>query len=517
MRVLRLRNDESAGQRTLIVAFAVVLSLLASVAVGVLAGSGSFLPAAVMAVGGFAVVAAFSPSWVLWGIFILGFVIAGFTRLYIPEVQQVRWLLLPAATVLALHALIVAARSGGIRLPAFGWFAIGFVVVMLASTVVNKSMNSTALLGLKGYFQMWGVIVALALVPYTLSTMRWLGWALLGVAVVQLPFVLHQFFVLVPARVGLHDWIIPVDVVAGTFGAEKGGGGENSMLTAFLIILISGFAALWRRGVISAPIFFTGVVLFFWPIVLTESKISVFYMLTALFIISWRDMFERPKRFALTMAIGAVAMTVLIMGLTALAPKENKVRSLGELIAFTWSYNFGTDRSFSGELSRAGAYRYWFDQHSGKDISAALLGHGAGIARYEDPVARTNSENFGLQAGLGIGRTGATAVLWEAGIIGFLFVIAMFASAISLAGRLARSATDPVHGAFLLSSQVAAAVLLVSFFDKGYFAFQVGYQSMLVFALGYIAWSAREAAERRPLAGAGTRDSAADPAAAGLR
>lgn len=497
MRTLRLRSGDVQGQRMLIVGFAVVLSLLASIAVGVLAGSGSFLPAAIMAVAGFALVAAFSPSWVLWGIFIVGFVIAGVTRLYIPEVQQVRWLLLPASTVLALHAVIIAARGDGIRLPTFCWFAIGFVVVTLASTLVNESLNSTALLGLKGYFQMWGVIVAFALVPFAMSTMRWLGWALLAVALIQLPFVLHQFFVLVPARVGLHQWIIPVDVVAGTFGAEKGGGGENSMLTAFLIIMISGFAALWRRGVISAPVFFGAVIVLFWPIVLTESKISVFYMLTALFVISWRDAFERPKRFALTMAFGAVALAVLITGLTALAPKENKVRSLGELIAFTWSYNFGTDRSFSGELSRAGAYRYWFDQHSGKDLSAALLGHGAGIARYEDPVARTNSENFGLQAGLGIGRTGATAVLWEAGVIGFLFVIAMFISAISLAGRLARSARDPVHGAFLLSCQVAGSILLVSFFDKGYFAFQVGYQSMLVFALGYIAWSARDDAARQ--------------------
>jgi len=196
------------------------------------------------------------------------------------------------------------------------------------------------------------------------------------------------------------------------------------------------------------------------------------------------------------MGFGVAALAVLVTALTLFAPQQNKVRSLGELIAFTWSYNVGTDRNFSGELSRAGAYRYWVDQHSSKDLSAAFLGHGAGIARFEDPVARTSSENFGLRAELGIGRTGATAVLWEAGVLGFAFVVAMFVTAILLAGRLARRASDPVHSAFLQTCQVAAAVLFVSFFDKGYFAFQIGYQSMFVFALGYIAWSAAHDAKR---------------------
>jgi len=201
MRTLGLRNEGVTGQRPLIVAFAVLASVIASLVVGVLAGSGSFLSAGIIAVAGFALVAAFSPSTVLWGVFALGFVVAGLARLYVPELQQVRWLLLPATCVLAGHALLIAVRHEGIRFPAFVWLGFGFIAIIVASTLANESMNSTALLGLKGYFQLWGVILAFALIPWAMST-------------------------------------------------------ENSMLTAFLIILISGLGALWRKEIISAPIFF---------------------------------------------------------------------------------------------------------------------------------------------------------------------------------------------------------------------------------------------------------------------
>ena len=61
---------------------------------------------------------------------------------------------------------------------------------------------------------------------------------LLIVAVIQLPFALYELIALVPMREGLRD-VVPIDVVAGTFGATLYGGGASGEMATFLIIVLA--------------------------------------------------------------------------------------------------------------------------------------------------------------------------------------------------------------------------------------------------------------------------------------
>ena len=67
----------------------------------------------------------------------------------------------------------------------------------------------------------------------------------------QLPFVAHEYLVLVPKRVGLGGGIVPVDIVAGTFGAILEAGGANAVLAAYQVIVVACLLALWKNGALS--------------------------------------------------------------------------------------------------------------------------------------------------------------------------------------------------------------------------------------------------------------------------
>jgi len=373
------------------------LVALVGIVCGILIGTGETkIPLAIVfALAGVCVV--FFPRPLFWGTVILGLVVAGFTRLYVPALQEVRWLLVPLSMALIVHGLVSPRDDEPIEFPAFLWFAIAFIMVLCLTSMINSVPTKVSALGIKGYLQVWGLMFGLALIPFRRETTNTLLKLMLLIAFIQIPLAAHQFFVLVPQRYGLGDGIVPVDVVAGSFGAHRFGGGD----------------------------------------VVTESKIALIYLIVAFVLLAWSFRLGKPSR-VIGMTGGFVALTVIIISaLIAFAPKANQVRSLSDLIEYTWNYNVRSDTSYGGRLSRAGSYRYWAAEHGLSAPVSTLIGNGAGVTRKEtkSPVLSTESL-FDME--LEVGRTGATAVLWETGIIGLAFVIGMFVSALRLAGRMAR-------------------------------------------------------------------------------
>ncbi len=467
------------------------LLALIGVVCGVMIGTGeAIIPLAlVFAMAG--VVIVFFPHPLFWGTVLLGLVVSGLTRLYLPGLQEIRWLLVPTSMALIVHGLVSPRKDQSIQFPLFLWFSIAFILVLCFSSVINSVPTKISALGIKGYLQVWGLMFGLALIPFGRQTTDTLLKVMLIVAFVQIPLALHQFFVLVPQRVGLGDGIVPVDVVAGSFGAKKFGGGENSVLSAYLVISIAFLVAFWRNGVLKTWLFLFGAATLFLPIILTESKIAVFYLLAAFLTLAWSFRLGRPAR-VIGMTAGFIALIfVMIAALIAFAPKANQVRSVSDLIEYTWNYNVRSDTSYGGRLSRAGAYRYWAENHGFDRPVSTLIGNGAGVTRKETPSqVLANHSLFDME--LEVGRTGATAILWETGIIGLFFVVGMFVSALMTAGRLAkRYRDDPATSAIFTGIQAGVVILFISFFDKSYFVFQIGYQSIFALIFGYLAWWTR--------------------------
>jgi hypothetical protein len=93
-------------------------------------------------------------------------------------------------------------------------------------------------------------------------------------------------------------------------------------------------------------------------------------------------------------------------------------------------------------------------------------------------------------AGLRIGYTGLSALLWDTGVLGVVCVLGMFASAFFTAGRLAahyRQQRDAFRTALFEGLQAAMAVLALSLAHKNFFVVHLPYQAVVYLLIGFIA------------------------------
>lgn len=442
------------------------------------------------------------PHWLLWTAVVGGLFVAGVARLYFPQIQQIRWLLIPIGALLLVYTALAFRASRqqvpSNEVPAIIWWAIAFFLVSLVANANSDFDLDRFLVGFKGYFQVWPLLLAIALYPWAASTMDKLPRVILVIAFLQLPFVLHQFFILVPKRVGMEGGIVAVDIVAGTFGASLEGGGATASLNAFLAIVFAGVLAARENRILSWPQVLVLSTLLLAPMLINMAKVSVFYLLAVLLVVYAGDALKRPSRFLGALA-GSVLLAVILIGAFTLgAPSKSGIKTWQDLIAFTYQYNVADDYvSGTGTMSRARTLGYWFESHGLHDIRGALFGHGLGFTRVPDrefalrSVVRAELKGMPSEINLNqeIGKTGIAAVLWETGIVGVICLLGIVASNFLSAGRLARCSSQyPERAAALRAAQVGMVIYFITFWHKSGIVYDVVYQTSLVVLIGYVAY-----------------------------
>ena len=190
-------------------------------------------------------------SKITWAVSILGFVLL----------------------VLSLFNLLLAGKSKG--QPAFIWIGLAFLVVALSTTLAQWYSTGEVIAGIKRLFQAYGLMFAFATLALSSREMGRFQKLLLVIALLQLPFALYEFIVLVKERGGLVGFRGNADVVAGTFGANLEGGSPNSVMAIFLLIVASFLVARWRSGSIRNGMFYLLVLPCLLPLGMGETKIAV--------------------------------------------------------------------------------------------------------------------------------------------------------------------------------------------------------------------------------------------------
>lgn len=477
--------------------------LLAAVAVALGAAMGGVgahgNPVLTLLAGGLvvAVAVATSRKAVLWFVLVGALVITGVAQLYLPGSRIVRYVVPLASFALLLHVWLDAV-SGRTRpldeaIPApVGWGLL-FVVLALASSLLNLDSPQIRLLGLKNYFQMWGLFVGVALLRWDGSLGRNLAQGALLLALLQLPFALHQYLYLVPQRVGLGDGIVPVDVVAGTFGAERLGGGANAVLAAFAVIVAAGLLAFWKNGLLAGTTSLALALLVLTPLLVNQAKIAALYLPLAFLVVFHRDLVARPLRFV-GAALGMLLALAVLLTALALNNPSGRQHTWSELVTETVARQTASAEERRGqynELTRITAVSFWAREHVDAPVLQTLFGHGP-AASFEfggNVVDTADTLAWRRYPGLRIGYTGVSALLWDTGLFGLAAVLGMFASAFVLAGRLAQAcrAADPRRAAMLDSAQAAVAVLALSLAHKDFFVVNLPYQTLTLLVLGYVA------------------------------
>ncbi|MCA1974941.1 MAG: hypothetical protein LDL44_19070, partial [Caenispirillum sp.] len=379
------------------------------------------------------------PVWIIWLVFFFGLLVAGVVPIWAEgAASKAVWGISVLGFLLLLRASFHAATVPAARAqtPAFVWAALAFLLYTVLNTHFNWPTAYEALGGFKRYFQAIGLLFALAWLPIgERDVAKWRRF-LIAVALLQLPWAIYERIRLVPIREGLvyaYPGLVPIDVVAGTFGANMTSGGANAEMATFLIIVLAFLLARLRE-----KIFGLGRLLLLAPFVLAplflgETKVVVVLLPLMFLVLYRRELLARPHYALAGLVFGALLTTAA--GYVYL---EITKKPLDRLVHETLSYNV-YEKGYGGyALNRTTVLTFWASRQGLNDPAGALLGHGLGTAHDS-----TGGEISRRYPGYGIGLTAASQLLWEQGVLGMALFLSILVFAWRAAGRVRRAPAAP--------------------------------------------------------------------------
>jgi len=472
---------------------------------GLAASLGSPLLVAFLVALALAGVLAASPVALLWLVVIGGLVFAGVAELYFPAIRQARWGVVIVSAGLGLVAVLSAGWQRETRRgskpepwPSVVVFAVIFFLIALFSGVLNLGMTMDTAVGFKGYFQVWSILLAFALLPLRPPAAERFMASLVWLGLLQFPFILHQHFVLVPQRLGATDaakGIVAQDVLVGTFTGSMDGGGAGPAMAVLLLVALMISIAYWRCGRMSLLRLGALALVLLLPMAIGEHKIVLVLLPLGLVLVFEDKILQSPLRAMGLLSIAACVVALMFMVFTLL-PRGDNSRPLtpGEYLEQMLAYNVG-DRGYGNALlNRTTVYPFWanYQQSGSGSVINTLIGYGPGASK--DPRGSLaehslSSERFPRY---GIGLTGISGLLWDVGLLGTIAAAGFFVSAYRMARRLVREAPPKtLRWAHLKGAEAGAAMMGLSLLHNNMFLFEIGFQTLLMVLVGYLIYARR--------------------------
>lgn len=474
-----------------------LLVLFTAIIFGLMAASGIVLISLIPLLGVIVVLLSFRPWLFTWITLVAILVVLGTLRLYFPGLQYLRWLV-PIACAGVLLAMLISqsfhrAHRPSAPLPALFIWVAAFAVYGLVATLLNWTGMVPAILGVKNYFQVWTLLLIFTMIHFRGYFIHGFIVFLLAIAFLQLPLVLHQLFVVVPSRPILPG-LFPHDVIAGSFGADMDGGGNNALLSAYLVMSVGLLISMWQQKILKAWLLALGAALLIFPVFLNESKVSFFYIWIMFLVLFREDIAKNPLRFIVgNIALGLFLIFFLYMYTLIAHASGQRVSGVLDYLDYIYFMNVKTSNQLYG-LTRFTALSFWFLEHFPGDVLHAFIGHGLGQTQEAGVLSKGyyNTIAGRLYPGLHIGVSALSAMLWDVGLIGVTIACMMFASAFRLAGRLAGDwAGEPAAVALFRALQAAIAILFITIPHKNLFVLEITEQGLFILLVGFLIYSAR--------------------------
>lgn len=438
----------------------------------------------------------YAPRAAVWTIVVGGLVIAGLIELYLPNFQAIRWVFgLLSITIAGISLMQWLGSPKSVALAPTGSaplaIALSLLVLTLVLAIIAGGLSIVnAVVGLKNYLQMWGLIFALAWLGYKPIDARRFIHFLGLLALVQMPFVLHQFFALVPQRSSALDAahnLVAVDIVAGTFGGSMVGGGRSADLAVLASIAVVLFFSQWKAGMRSLGLTLSLSALAFAPILLNEAKLALVLLPVGLFLLFRQTITKRPFAWLMGSTALLATLALVIVGYSNLPGADSQQsKSIGSYIESSIRYNIGEQGYGSAVLNRTTVYGFWFNEHLRTgDVVHAVLGHGPGFAN-ATAINRGDNTAATRYAGYAIGLTGVSTLLWDIGLLGTSTYALILLMAYQFAEKLRRRWQKTPFEPTLTTTQIGVVMIGISLLHNEYVSFDVGFQTMLAVLLGYL-------------------------------
>ena len=449
-----------------------------------------------------------NPSFAITALMVAALTVVGTLQLYLPGFQMVGWAVAGTTFVMGLYVFVERSlsldKTPGPVSPIL-FCALLFIAISLLSSILNNNSLDIVAFGLKGYFQVLGLFFAICLMRWDDIRIKRLPAALIAVGLIQLPFVLHQYFVLVPARANLGGGIVAEDIVSGTMGATMLGGGSNAVLSLLLISAIALIAGIYKNHKLKLTPALVMISLCAVPLLLNSNRAALLYLPLAYLIIFKDDVIKRPLRVIGTGLAMALLVVALVWANATLSSRSDEFDGWQELLSLTIERNSEEQFGWGDyDVNRITVMSHWASEHSrGSDIPQILYGHGPGQSR----EAQGRNAALGARAqvktlartkypSVGIGLTGVSSLLWEVGILGLAVIAGLFWSAYRAATYLIHRYEDFSYRKGVVEGMRAAVIILgISLFFKNAIVFHLPFQALLFTILGILAfWQRQERA-----------------------
>ena len=476
--------------------FGVILSILMGLALAL-----SIYPVVILlfvAIAGLGLI--IYPRVGMWVVIVGALVASGMVDLYAPFLKPIVWGLALLSIILSIIALTKSffekklKQAHGQKSVKDADYLIRITLLFVFSVVVSSLINwhgvSGFLVGLKGYFQVWGLLIAIFYLTKDANQAQKLILFFLLLGILQIPAVLHQFLVLVPKRSALifaEHGIVAGDIVAGTFGGSMTGGGRSSNLALLCVLCVTIMLAKWRAGLTSGMLAASASIVFIAPMFISEAKIFLVLLPIALFLLFKERILSNPLK-AITGLLALLVFLVSIFFAYSLLPgaKSQRVKSIDNMIEQNLSYNIGKKGYGNYSLNRTTVYPFWLnEQTEGGKVLNTIIGYGPGSSS-GGTTLNDKSLAFSQYKGFGIGLTGLSALLWEVGILGTSLALLMFYMAYRLGSKMATKWQATPHWPLIKSAQISIPLFAFSLLHNNYFVFDISFQTMFVVIVAYL-------------------------------
>lgn len=455
-------------------ALAVLFGLIAVTASPILVSM-----AAAMLVGVFLLA---KPIWNIWFVLVLGLLVVGVVPIWADAIgSKAVWGVSILGFALMGSALFSAAsRPGAARnTPGFVWAALGFFLYAILVSLIQFYSIGEFLGGFKRYFQVFGLMFALCWLAIDEQTIsRWRKFFVI-VALVQLPFALYELISLVPLRKTFNiPGLVPIDAVAGTFGASLYTGGANGEMATFLIIALAFMLARRQENMLSVGRLLLLAPLVLTPLFLGETKVVVILLPMMFLVLYRRELLVRPHYAVM----GLMLSTLLTIGAVMTYLSITKT-TLDEQISDTLRYNVYEGGYGGYQLNRTTVLSFWAEHQGAKDPVSLVLGNGIGSSHFT-----TNGHVANRYPAYGIGLTTASTLLWDLGIFGIALFLSILILAWRTAGRLRKETADALVRADAMAIQTAMPLFGFFVFYRIALLETLSFQIVFAAMLGYLAW-----------------------------
>ncbi|WP_153448822.1 capsular biosynthesis protein [Vibrio algicola] len=310
---------------------------------------------------------------------------------------------------------------------------LGFFVLALSSSLLQVGIKTT-IAGVKNGIGISLLLPCLLLGFCRESQLYRICKKLYWVFYAQIPVVIYQALIVVPARVAIEGKMDSWDSVVGTFGGSMVAGGNGASMGLFCLLIMMMKLSEYKHGVAKLWSVAIHIAIALAICVIAEVKfvtlLSPFFLLYVYIKPSYiKEVRAISVKTILISVLGIFAILAVMVTILALAFSTNTQAHMSILDIFLDNIGYIFDPSIVvpgidgnlDELGRVTSLIFWSQHSDIQGVANQLFGYGLNSSNSGSEVLGYLASLFNLS----IGSTSLAIFLWEIGLIGTMLLIAI--------------------------------------------------------------------------------------------